>query len=158
MNAKDYLKQVQIIDKQIDIKLERVSRLRAMTQKATSAVSEEAVARSRNNTSLQDAILRLMEEEKALNKEIDRSVDLKREISSLLDSLPDLRFRLLLEMRYLCFKSWEDIAVDLGLNVRTVFRLHARALREMEDLLRLKKILPEPVDVSKCHLRSCHSL
>jgi len=37
----------------------------------------------------------------------------------------------LLELRYLCFKTWEQIAVDMGYNVRHVYRLHDEAIENI---------------------------
>jgi hypothetical protein len=38
----------------------------------------------------------------------------------------------LLELRYLCFKTWEQIAVDLGYDLRYLHKLHSRALDSCE--------------------------
>ena len=37
--------------------------------------------------------------------------------------------QILLELRYLCFKSWEQIAVLMNYNCNYVFDLHKRALK-----------------------------
>ena len=76
MNAKEYLNQAKTLDQRINVKLDRVSRLRSMTQKITASYDGEQVSHTRNVTSLQDTIIRLMEEEEFLNAAIDRLVDL----------------------------------------------------------------------------------
>ena len=43
-------------------------------------------------------------------------------------------YQLVLELRYLCFKSWEEIALQMGYDVRHVFRLHGEALKAISDL------------------------
>ncbi len=40
-------------------------------------------------------------------------------------------YQILLEQRYLCFKSWEQISVDLGYSIQHTFRLHDAALEEL---------------------------
>jgi len=40
----------------------------------------------------------------------------------------------LLELRYLCFKTWEQIAVELHFDLRWVYRLHGRALDEIDAI------------------------
>lgn len=135
MTAKEYLNQAKTLDQRINVKLDRVSRLRAMTQKITASLDGEQVSRTRNVTSLEDAIIRLMEEEESLNAAIDRLVDLKREVSGVLKQIDDTDCQLLLELRYLCYRSWEDIAEVMHMHIRTVYKVHGRALLKVEAIL-----------------------
>ena len=80
MKAIDYLSQAYHMDDQINSKLEQISRLRSMATKVTSCWEGVHVFHSRNNTSLQDAVVRIMEAEEALNRDIDELVSLKLEI------------------------------------------------------------------------------
>lgn len=135
MTAKEYLNQAKTLDQRINVKLDRVSRLRAMTQKITASLDGEQVSRTRNVTSLEDAIIRLMEEEESLNAAIDRLVDLKREVSGVLKQIDDTDCQLLLELRYLCYRSWEEIAEVMHMHIRTVYKVHGRALLKVEAIL-----------------------
>ena len=135
MTAKEYLNQAKTLDQRINVKLDRVSRLRAMTQKITVSLDGEQVSRTRNVTSLEDAIIRLMEEEESLNAAIDRLVDLKREVSGVLKQIDDTDCQLLLELRYLCYRSWEEIAEVMHMHIRTVYKVHGRALLKVEAIL-----------------------
>ena len=135
MTAKEYLNQAKTLDQRINVKLDRVSRLRAMTQKITASLDGEQVSRTRNVTSLEDAIIRLMEEEESLNAAIDRLVDLKREVSGVLKQIDDTDCQLLLELRYMCYRSWEEIAEVMHMHIRTVYKVHGRALLKVEAIL-----------------------
>ena len=135
MTAKEYLTQAKTLDQRINIKLERVSRLRSMTQKITAAMDSEPVSHTRNVTSMEDAIIRLMEEEKSLNVSIDQLVDLKREISGVLEQIHDPDCQLLLELRYLCYRSWEEIAEVMCMHIRTVYKIHGRALQKVDAII-----------------------
>ena len=135
MTAKEYLNQAKTLDQRINVKLDRVSRLRAMTHKITASLDGEQVSRTRNVTSLEDAIIRLMEEEESLNAAIDRLVDLKREVSGVLKQIDDTDCQLLLELRYLCYRSWEEIAEVMHMHIRTVYKVHGRALLKVEAIL-----------------------
>lgn len=57
-------------------------------------------------------------------------MDLKREITRRVKSIPNAEYQLLLEKRYLCFMPWEKIAVDMGYSIQHIYRLHDWALRE----------------------------
>ena len=39
---------------------------------------------------------------------------------------------MILELRYLCFRPWKDIAIAAKCSIRTVYRLHDRALENFE--------------------------
>ena len=80
MKAIDYLSQAYRMDDQINSKLERISRLRSMATKVTSCWEGVQVSHSRNNSSLQDAVVLIMESEEARNRDIDELVSLKLEI------------------------------------------------------------------------------
>jgi len=135
MTAKEYLTQAKTLDQRINIKLERVSRLRSMTQKITAAMDSEPVSHTRNVTSMEDAIIRLMEEEESLNAAIDQLVDLKRKISGVLEQIHAPDCQLLLELRYLCYRSWEEIAEVMCMHIRTVYKIHGRALQKVDAIL-----------------------
>lgn len=135
MTAKEYLNQARLLDQRINTKLERVTRLRSLTQRVTAAMDSEVVSHTRNVTSLEDQIIRLMEEEESLNQAIDRLVNLKSEVSEVLTLIHDTDCQLILELRYLCFRSWEEIAEVMHFHIRTVYKVHGRALQKLQDVL-----------------------
>ena len=55
-------------------------------------------------------------------------MDLKREIVTLIKRVENPEYQTLLELRYLCFKTWEEIAVTMHHDIRTIYRIHDRAL------------------------------
>ncbi len=75
--------------------------------------------------------MKIMELEEEINRDIDRLVDLKTDITHLIKKLDSHEYQILLEQRYLCFKSWEQISVDLGYSIQHTFRLHDEALKEL---------------------------
>lgn len=136
MNAKEYLAQAYRLDQRINSKLEQLEVMRSLTQRVTSTFGGEHVSHTRNVTSLQDSILRLMEAEEELNRDIDALVDLKMDIAANIAKVRNDNERLLLEKRYLCFKTWEEIAVDMHYTTRWVRKVHDRALDVMEKILK----------------------
>ncbi len=135
MRAKEYLSQAKTLDQRINTKLDRVARLRSMTQKITVSMNAEQVSHTRNVSSMEDMIIRLLEEEEALNASIAELVVLKREISDVLEQIHDPDRHLILEMRYLCYHSWEEIADTMNIHIRTVFRIHGHALQDVDRIL-----------------------
>ena len=77
---------------------------------------------------MENIINKIVDLEAEINSDIDTFVDLKREIVNLIKSIANTECQTLLELRYLCFKSWEQIAVDMTYSVRNVYKLHDTAL------------------------------
>ena len=140
MTAKEYLNQARLLDQRINAKLDRVTRLRALTERVTAAMDGEVVSHTRNVMSLQDQIARLMDEEESLNAAIDRLVDLKAEIHGVICEVPDQNQQMLLRHRYIHLRSWEEIEYEMDIRHRWVHTLHARALRSVEEILDRKGI------------------
>lgn len=134
LTAKEYLSQAYRLDQRINAKLEQVEALRSLTRKVTVSYGNEPVSHTRNVTSLEDSIIRLMEAENALNAAIDALVDMKMEIAQCINAVPNHDCQLLLEKRYLCFQTWEQIAIDMQCTVRWAHILHGRALRVIDRL------------------------
>ena len=139
MNAKEYLNQAYRLDQRINSKLEQVAALHSLTQKITVSYEGEAVSRTRNVSSMEDTIIRLMEAENELNAAIDALVDLKQNVYTTIQKVEKPEYQFLLEMRYLCFKTWAEIADQMHLEEHYVFRVHGQALREVEKILQRDK-------------------
>jgi DNA-directed RNA polymerase specialized sigma subunit len=69
--------------------------------------------------------------ENEINTDIDELVDLKREIVTAIKQVENNEYQTLLEQRYLCFKQWEQIAVDMGYGIDNIFKLHKKALEKV---------------------------
>ena len=75
--------------------------------------------------------MKIVDLETELQNDVNRLVDLKEEIMTVVKAVDNIECQTLLELRYLCFKSWEQIAVDMGYNVRHIYRLHDEALQKV---------------------------
>ena len=132
MNTKEYLSQAYRIDQKINSKIEQVSSLHDLATKATQTLSDMPGSATRNVHRMEDVILKIIDFENEINAEIDRLVDIKHEISCLINSVPNQEEQTLLELRYLCFKTGEQIAVEMGYSVQNIYKLHTRALKNLE--------------------------
>lgn len=136
MTAKEYLGQAYRLDQRINSKLHQIESLRSLSQKVTASYDGEVVSHIRNVTSLQDTIIRLMEAEEELNRQIDELVDLKMEIAKVIDRIRNESYRLILEMRYLCFMPWDVIAGNMNYSRRWVLNKHDRAVEVVDAILK----------------------
>ena len=135
MTAKEYLGQAYRLDQRINSKLQQVESLRSLTRKVTASYDGETVFHTRNVTSLEDTIYRLMEAEEELNRQIDELVVLKMDISRMIDRVRNESLRLILEKRYLCFLQWDQIAAEMHYSRRWVLKRHARAVEVVDKLM-----------------------
>lgn len=135
MNAKEYLGQAYRLDQRINSKLQQVESLRSLTRKVTASYDGETVFHTRNVTSLEDTIFRLMEAEEELNRQIDELVVLKMDVSRTINRVRNESLRLILEKRYLCFLQWDQIAAEMHYSRRWVLKRHARAVEVVDKLM-----------------------
>lgn len=135
MNATEYLSQAYLLDQQIETKLQQISSLRALAGTMRSFTGNEPVAHTRNVTQLEDTVIKIMEEEQALNEQIDRLVDLKKEIAQTISQVKNVTYQLILVKRHLCFLMWEQIANEMHYGVRTVQTKHNEALQVVQRIL-----------------------
>ena len=129
MTAKEYLGQAYRLDQRINSKLEQVLSLRDLTTKATATMSDMPGGGSRNVYKMQDIIGKIIDLENEINVDIDQLVDLKREMVATIKSVTDPECQTLLELRFLCFKTWEQIAVEMSYSIQHIYRLRDKALK-----------------------------
>ena len=134
MNAKEYLMQAKNIDNRINTKLERLGSLHSLATKTTSTLSDMPHSSSPNLKQMESTVCKLMDMEKEINTDIDKLVDLKREINRTIGSVKNLDQQRVLELRYLCFKSWDTIAEEMGYSVRSIFKIHNLALKNIKSV------------------------
>ena len=104
MTAKEYLGQAYRLDQRIDAKLEQVSNLRALATKATATISDMPRSSSPHLQHMESTILKIIDLEQEINEDIDRLVDLKKEITAAIKAVTVPEYQMVLELRYLCYK------------------------------------------------------
>ena len=130
MTAKEYLGQAYRIDQRINSKLEQVASLRELATKATSTLSDMPKTGSRNIQPMEGIVVKIIDLENEINRDIDALVDFKRELVGIIKGVHNPEYQTLLELRYLCFHPWEQIAVEMEYDLRYVYKMHGRALEQ----------------------------
>lgn len=131
MTTKEYLSQAYRIDQRINSKLEQIVSLRELATKATSTLSDTPPSGSRNVHSMEGIIVKMVALENEINADIDALIDLKKEFIFIIKGVENPEYQTLLELRYLCFKTWEQIAVEMGYSLQHIFRIHDKALKNI---------------------------
>jgi len=132
MMAKEYLSQAFRLDQRINSKLEQVANLRDLATKATASIHAERVSGTKQRSPMENAIVKLIDLEREIDADIDKLVDLKREIIGVINSVEQPEYHLLLELRYLSYKTWEEIAEVMNYSWRNVHYVHSKALKTVK--------------------------
>jgi len=128
MTAKEYLGQAYRLDQRINSKLEQVASLSDLATKVTTTISDVPKNPNHSTSTMADVIVKIVDLQAEINRDLDNLVELKRDIVKVIKTVDNIEYQTLLELRYLCFKTWEQIAVDMGYNVRHVYRVHDLAV------------------------------
>ena len=131
MTAKEYLSQAYRLDKRIDSKIEQLKSLNLLATKCTSTLSDMLKSQSISNSRLEDTVVKIVDLQKEINMDIDSLVDLKRDIVKTIKSVQNPEYQIILELRYLCFKTWEEIAVQMNCSIDNVFKIRKNALKSV---------------------------
>lgn len=128
MNTKTYLSQARYLDMRIKSKLQQVDSLNDLATTCTSVMTDMPKNPSSSTSRMADAICKIVDLQNEINRDIDTLVELKKEIMGVIKAVVNPEQQTLLEKRYLCFLSWEKIAVDMDYDLRYIHKLHIRAL------------------------------
>lgn len=123
------------LEAQVQSKLQQIERLRSMASKVTSNTANEPVSHTRDVTEMQDAVIRIMEEEEILKTRIKMLMDVKEQIRDVIEHVDDVTLQLILEKRYLLYESIKEIAADLGYTYRWTEKKHKKALQEADRII-----------------------
>lgn len=129
MTAKEYLSQYRTLNDSINAKLAQVEELRRRAQ--TVGGGEGGAHSTQPHSRVADITDRLVDLEREINEEIDRSVDVQRRIRAAIAAVPEERLRTLLELRYINCMTFEKIAVAMNYSYKQVCRLHGKGLLEI---------------------------
>lgn len=136
MYPKDYFRQAYRLNQRINSNIAEVEQLRIMAASITASTMEEKVKHSCNGDApFVRSIEKIVELEKTINKEIDRFVDLKHEMHSVIEAVTNADERMVLRYRYIQNYTWEEISEALHADKSTIRRWHTNALAHV--------ILPE---------------
>ena len=136
LSAKEFLKQARHIDQRINSKLEQVQSLRELATKATTTLSDMPRSSTPNIYRMENVICKMTDLESEINADIDELIDTKHEVMAVIKMVERPEYQSLLELKYLCMKTWEEVAAELGYVYRQITRMHGYALEQVDAILR----------------------
>jgi DNA-directed RNA polymerase specialized sigma subunit len=128
MNAKEYLSQAWYLDKRIRTRERQLDWLKSHAVYVSPKLAEAPKAPSIRRSPVEEAVVRITELENEITTSIAQLMRLKTEIAEAIRSVNNMECETLLEMRYLTFLSWDQVAVQLSYSQDYIYHLHRKAL------------------------------
>ena len=130
MTAKEYLSRYRRLNAYIDCKVEEVAQLRDL---ATRLTPTKMFDHNGNTTDkVGRTVAKIVDLENEINSQIDELIIIREEIVKTIEQVQDERLRAILMKRYINGDKWEQIAVDMSIDLRFIYRLHGRALQKIK--------------------------
>lgn len=130
--AKKYLSQAFGLNQRIESKLGQIEELHDLATKATMTYSDMPKNPNRGHSRMEDCICKIIDLESEINQDMIQLVELKKDIIGRIKAVESTELQTVLELRYLSYMRWEEIAIELGYGIDNVFRLHRNALDEIK--------------------------
>jgi len=132
MTAREYLSQINKLDKMIENKYAEILRLQAMSVSISVVTGSERVQTSMNHDKIDKAVVKLLSAVEEYEKMLDQYIDKRNAITKMIDDIEDANYYDVLFRRYVEHKRLEVIAHEMNYDVRHIGRLHNQALEVFE--------------------------
>lgn len=134
MTTKEYLNQIERLDKMITNKLSEIYQLKIMACSITVSGDSERVQTSGNQDKLGSTIAKIVDLERETDELVDSLVDKRKEILRQIDNMKNIDHYDVLHKHYVERRTFQDIADSENWSIRQVFNIHGRALQEFEKM------------------------
>lgn len=144
MTVKEYLQQAYEVQKKITRLEGRREQLRAQIYGLSSPagkMDQDKIQTSGSGDAMERLVAKVDSLERGIIREINRLLDISSTIEAQIEKIhaanpqSQERMKSLLYERYILFRTWAQIATDLEVDERTVYKIHGRALQKMKEVL-----------------------
>lgn len=135
MTGKDFCSQFFFLQLRLELRLKEIENLQSMARKVTSTISKSPSGNANDVSRIENSVAEIYDCTKRLAEEISCAVEIREKIIETMKRLENPNERLVLELRYIGFDSWERIAQKTSFSLPHVFLLHRRALKNLERRL-----------------------
>ena len=141
--AKVYLQRYRWLKKEKDTLAAEVRELYASATRITASTDGIKVQSSGIYDKMAENVVRAADAAARLTDAERRIDDQLRDILSLIDGLSDERYRAVLLLRYIRCESWVKISMEMDYQEAQIYRLHGKALKELNEILETREKQPE---------------
>lgn len=134
MTTKEYLSQVERLDRMIQNKLSEIYQLKTMACSVSISADRERVQTSSDKDRLGSTVAKIVDLEREIDNLVDSFAEKRKHIIEQIDSIENIDYYHVLSMRYVSRNTFDDIAKNTNWSIRKVFSLHGKALLEFEKM------------------------
>lgn len=134
MTTKQYLNQIERMDRNINNKLSEIYQLKTMANNITVSADSERVQTSGDKDRIGTMVTKLIDAENEAEKLIDEYIDTRRQIICQIDCIKQTSYYQVLFSKYAEYKTFEKIAEEMNYSWRQIIRIHGYALAEFEKM------------------------
>ena len=132
MTAFEYLSQFGYNDRKIKLILMELEELRSKAISITSAGNGEKVSYTKSTEASFEKVLELIwEREQKIAEELNRLEQKQTEIKETIETVANADERAVLLCRYCYYKTFYEIAIELGYCEKTIRNIHKRAMNHV---------------------------
>lgn len=140
IQAKQYLNQIKRLDNLINTKQHELETLKSMLTNITVPLQQDRVQSNGAGDTIGNTVAKIVDLQNEINEQIDRFVDSRAKIVKQIDMIQNPDFHKLLYLRYLQYKTWNQIAEELShkddpFSLQWVHTMHGRALQEFQKII-----------------------
>ena len=125
--AQHYLRSAWYYEKKSTFLTDKIAVLRSKAEKITTSY-QDAPSFGGFEDHRQKVIAEMVDLEREYEKARTLCRNKRQEIEYLISLVGDHQEALVLEMRYLYYENWQTIALKLNYDVRSIYRIHGKAL------------------------------
>jgi len=133
MTTKEYLNQLRKLTFMVDAKFEELYRLRTLACRITVSTEGERVKSTSDPDRMAEAVGKIIKCEDELNLLIKRTMNQRKQIIEMIDSLENPSSHKILTLRYVQELSDKEIASKMNIVPSNVYKIQKTALKEFED-------------------------
>lgn len=133
-STKDYLRQIERLDRMIQNKLSEIYQLKTMACSVTVSNEGERVQTSGDKDRLGATVAKIVDLERETDRLVDSFVSKRNHVIEQIDGIQNTDFYHVLSMRYVGKETFESISQKTNWSIRKVFKIHGEALLEFEKM------------------------
>ena len=135
IDAKTYLRQVELLDSKIRNKLIERQQWQDIALGITASMGGERVQSSGSQQKMATAVERCVDMETEINCLVDELIDTKRKVIATIETLNSPTEYNILHKRYIQFLTLQEIADDYDKEYSWATTTHGRALKNVQNIL-----------------------
>ena len=135
-DPKAYLMRGWNIRNRVEAKQQRIGYWRSVAESVTAEVKQDGgFGNSYPKSKIESCAVKIADLQAELNEDAQELIEIEKSVQEAIKLIPDVgNVRFMLELRYLNYLSWEEVAVAIGYSERNLHYHHKNALEQIKSL------------------------